>query len=407
MTDYEVRRTKPDEYRAAGEAMASALMFPPATDEQWAERGPGWDQTTSFSAWQGDFCVGHASYFTFDTVVPGGARLGTAGVTRVGVRTTARRHGLASRLLRALVDQSIADGLALASLRASEATIYHRFGFGVAGEYVSAKLVPQRARPVRGAATGGTFRMLRPAEVLDVVGPLYDRVGMRRPGMVTRPPALLERYFEGAVKATKSEYVVVHTNAEGADDGYVHYSTNWADDPNGGSHGAGEVIELVGVDDATELALWQFVLDVDLVTEWKSEERPIDDLIQHAIRDRRAYTVTEVADEQWLRLVDADRALGARTYNPVTGEVVVEIADPWVPGNNGRWRIAAEGARRDDAATPDLSVPIEVISAAYLGGHPWWQLAGVGDVTVHDPAAVALADALFASSPAPFCGSFF
>lgn len=407
MTAIDVRRTTPDEYRAAGAAMASALMFPPATDEQWAQRAASWDQTVSYSAWRDGTCVGHASYFTFDTVVPGGARLATAGITRVGVQTTARRQGVASRLLRSLIDQSVADGLALASLRASEATIYARFGFGVAGAYTSVKITPHRARPVRGAASGGTFRMLRPADVLAVVGPLYERVGMRRPGMVTRPSALLERYFEGAAKATESEYVVVHTNADGVDDGYVHYSTKWAEQPTGGQHGVGEVLELIAVDDATELALWRFVLDVDLVGEWKSDERPVDDLIQQAIRDRRAYAVTEVADEQWLRLVDADRALAARSYNPVDGAVVIEVADPWVPANNGRWRITSAGATRDDAAAPDLSAPIEAISAAYLGGHPWWQLVATGAVVVHRGDATAIADALFVSSPAPFCGSFF
>ncbi len=405
MTDIDVRRTAPDEYRAAAAAMSGALMFPPPTDELWAEREASWADTVSYSAWADGRCVGQASYFTFDTVVPGGARLGTAGVTRVGVQPTARRRGVASRLIRSLVDQARADGLALASLRASEATIYGRFGFGVAGTYTSVTIDPLRARPVRGAALGGTIRMLAADEVLAVVMPLYERIALRRAGMVTRPAALANRYFEGVVKATASEYVVVHTNADGVDDGYAHYGTKWSESPTG-SFGEGTVHEVVAADDATELALWRFVLDVDLVKQWKAEERPLDDLVQHALRDRRAYRVTDVDDEQWLRLVDVDRALRARTYQPVDASVVVEVADPWVPANNGRWRISADGAHRDDAAAADLIAPIEALSAAYLGGHPWWQLVAVGDVR-STGAAAAHADSLFVSVPAPFCGSFF
>lgn len=407
MTDIDVRPTQPDERRAAAAVMSAALMFPPPTDEQWADRAASWDETVSFTAWQGERCAGHASYFTFDTVVPGGARLATAGVTRVGVQSTARRRGVASRLIRSLVDQAASDGLALASLRASEATIYSRFGFGVAGVYTAVKIEPHRVKPLRGAAAGGTFRMLAPDEVLDVVGPLYERVGLRRPGMVTRPPSLLRRYFEAVVKQTESEYVVVHTGVDGHDDGYVHYATKWTDDPVAGSFGTGQVHEVIGADDAIELALWRFLLDVDLVIEWKADERPVDDLVQHAVRDRRGYTVREVLDEQWLRLVDVDAALSARTFQPATAAVVIEVADPWIDANNGRWRISGAGAVRDDAAAADLAAPIEAMSAAYLGGHPWWQLAAAGDVRVLTAGAVEQADALFVSARAPFCGSFF
>lgn len=407
MTDIDVRPTQPDERRAAAAVMSAALLFPPPTDEQWADRAASWDETVSFSAWQGARCVGHAAYFTFDTLIPGGARLATAGVTRVGVQTTARRRGVATRLLRSVVEQAAADGLALASLRASEATIYSRFGFGVAGVFTAVKIEPHRVKPLRGAAAGGTFRTLAHDEVLDIVGPLYERVGLRRPGMVTRPDSLQRRYFEGAVKQTESEYVVVHSDADGADDGYLHYSTKWTDDPVAGSYGTGEVHDVIGADDAVELALWRFLFDVDLVTEWKSDERPVDDLVQHAVRDRRGYTVREVLDEQWLRLVDVDAALTARTFQPATGAVVVEVSDPWIDANNGRWRISAQGAARDDAAAADLVAPIEAISAAYLGGHPWWQLVATGDVEAVAPGSVACADVLFASPRAPFCGTFF
>jgi hypothetical protein len=65
--------------------------------------------------------------------------------------------------------------------------------------------------------------------------------------------------------------------------------------------------------------------------------------------------------------------------------------------------VADEGT--DDA--PDLSVAIETVSAAYLGGPSWAALAGTGAVEVTNSEALATADTLFASRPPPFCGTFF
>ena len=54
----------------------------------------------------------------------------------------------------------------------------------------------------------------------------------------------------------------------------------------------------------------------------------------------------------------------------------------------------------------DLTVEIDVLSAAYLGTVSWSELAAVGRVG-GDAEAVARADDLFASRPLAWCGSFF
>lgn len=408
----DIRPTRPDEYRAAAATISTALLFPPPDDAAFERSLPSWQDTPStFTAWDGERCVGHASQFLFDTTVPGGARLPTGGVTRVGVLATHRRRGAATGLLRALVADAAERGLALMSLRASEAVIYQRFGFGVAGEFTEMKLSAARARPISGAATGGSFRLLAPGELLDVVPPLYERVAHRRPGIVTRPASWWRRYLREAIEESKASVVGVHTGPDG-DDGYVHYTVGWNEAP-GESGGKGSVHDLFGASDAVELALWQYLLDIDLVHEWTADERPVDDLVRLACRDRRAYQITSIDDEQWLRLVDVDVALATRTYAPVDGSVTIGVHDPLLDRNDGTWRISAAGAERLDAGSPvdtsevDISTTIGPLSAAYLGGTPWWTLAGTGAVTAADPSAIALADALFASRPLPWCGSHF
>lgn len=401
---FEVRAGSPADHRVLAETVAKALLFPPRDDEGWAQSASSWEETSCFGAWDGDTCAGSVSQFFVDTTVPGGGRLPSGAVSRVGVLPTHRRRGLATLLMHRLIDDAVERGLALMSLRASEAVIYERYGFGMAGEFASATVTSSRARPVRGAALGGSFRFLARDEILAAIEPIYERSLHRRPGTITRPASWWRRYLLDALKQGTSSYVVVHEDVHGVADGYAHYDIAWNESPLHG--GKGDVHEVIAVDDATELALWGFLFDTDLVRTWTCEERPVDDIVRESVHDRRAYAVTQVDDEQWIRLVDVDRSLGARAYNAAAGSVTIGVTDPRIPTNDGTWRIDAQGAARTTDAA-QLHVGIAALSAAYLGGTSWHALAATGRVEAHDPAAIATADTLFASRPLPCCGSFF
>ncbi len=401
----DIRPGTPADHRAMAGAMANALLSPTPDDAAWEKSAPSWLDAPSFGAWDGDECVGSASQFLVDTTVPGGGRLPTGAVSRVGVLPTHRRRGVATRLLRALVDDARERGLALMSLRASEATIYERYGFGMAGEYVSITVDPARARPVSGAEATGRIRFVAPDEVLATVESIYDASLHRRAGMVTRPASWWRRYLADALVLGTASHVVVHEREPGRPDGYAHYDLAWNEGGPGLGGGRGTVHDVIAVDDATELALWGFLLDIDLVRTWQAGERPVDDIVRDALRDRRAYAVTAVDDEQWLRIVDVDRALRARTYAPVPGSVTVTVEDPWIGSNCGTWRIAADGAERVEV-DGELRAGIAALSAAYLGGTSWRSLAATGRVA-GSTAAIERADALVAARPLPFCGSFF
>lgn len=400
----EIRVTQPEEYRAAADAFCIALMTAPPNDEQWERSRPSWDEMPSMSAWDGHRCVGHAGQFLVDTTVPGGVRLPTGAVSRVGVVSTHRRQGVATRLMEALVADAVERGLALMSLRASEATIYERYGFGMAGDVAGAELVPDRARPIRGAA-GGSFRILDPDDILVTVMPIYERYAHRRPGCITRPASFWRRMFRAATDRSSAAFVAVHTGDDGDDDGYVLYETKWADDGVVGG-GTGEVHDLFAADDGAELALWAYICDIDLVRRWKLHERPVDDVVRRAARDQRAYRQQTLDDEQWLRIIDVELALAVRRYQPIDGSVVVQVTDPLVAGNDGTWRISPAGSMRTHEA-PQLATGIAGLSMAYLGGPSWSEAAAIGLVDVHDPDSLGVADALFASRPLPYCGTFF
>jgi predicted acetyltransferase len=409
--DLDVRPTDLDdlagEVRRVASAMRTALLFGPPTDEEWEKFGQRWSDQISWSAWDGDRAVGHAGAFRFDTIVPGGARLPTAGLTRVGVLPTHTRRGLLSRMITAVLKQARSEGAVLTSLRASEAVIYGRFGYGLGGERCLVSLDVRRARPIANAAPG-SVRLLDRSAVLDVVPPLYERI-LRRAGNVTRATPMWQYQLEDVLTGDKPNYVAVHTGVDGEDDGFVHYSVKWTDGSSVAEFaGLGEVHDLWGVSPQVELALWRYLCDIDLVRRYTCDQRPEDDPMRLAVADPRAWQVTERIDEQWLRLLDVEAALRARTYRPGPA-VAIAVHDPMFDENTGTFVVDhGEGAVdvRRGGADERLTVDISTLSAAYLGATSWRALADAG--RVDGPAhLVDIADDRFAHRPTAFCGTFF
>jgi predicted acetyltransferase len=402
-----VRAPRPDEFRAAAAVSATALLFGPASDDDWPRSEPSWQACDSLVAVDDDRFVAHVGGFRFDSVVPGGALVPTSGVTRVGVLPTHRRRGLLSSMLRQLLIEARARGQVLAALRASEARIYQRFGFGVAGLAQVAEIDTTRSGGVVARPSGGSVRLLERSEILDVVPAVSRHCIGHRPGAVDRPAWMWERYLRTALPDSHdAAHVVVHRSAHGIDDGYCHYELSWVEEFGREPVGRAEVNDLWGATPEVEAALWAFVLSLDLVRHVRAEERPVDDVLPWLLADRRAYAVREVYDEQWVRLLDVGAALSARTYGDGR-PVSIELTDPWFPGHDGVWRITPDGAERSTSASADLSVSIAELSAAYLGGTSWHHLAATGRVGVHRAGALDDADRLFTHRPAPFCGSFF
>lgn len=412
----EIRATTPEEYRAASNVVGTALLHGPISDDDWPKGLASWEESDTISAWDGDRCLAHMAGYRFDTIVPGGARLATSGVTRVGVLATHRRQGLARTLMTRLLTEAHERGQVLASLRASETRIYQRYGFGLAGQLSEVNVVARTARPFHGAATGGSFRLLRGDEILDVVRPIYDRV-VSRPGALVRPDWMWERYFRNAVTPDgDGEFVVVHSTPDGdgtpVDDGFVHYGVKWQTANFTPPVGLGEVYDLWGADGSIELALWEYLCNIDLVQEWFGEERPVDDVAALAAADVRAYQARFRWDEQWLRLLDVDAALAARTYGNgagVSGTITIAVTDELLPHNTGVWEVGDHGAKRVDvdASGADLALDVRELAVVYLGGFRFTALASARRIEVRNPAALAVGDALFLTADAPYCCSGF
>ena len=407
MNDVDIRPVAVHERRAATDTLRAALLSGPINDENFADIA-SLDDSDSLAAWDGDACVGHVAAFRFDSTVPGGAQVKTAGITRVGVLPTHTRRGILTQMMHRLLVESRDRGNMLATLHASETPIYRRFGFGLATDMAAAVITTRSAKPWRVPAGPGSMRLLDYTKVLDVVPSLYERVARWRVGSISRPPWMWQRILKEASKPTETQYgkgsfVAVHSDADDVDDGYVSYDVDWDESFAANPVGVGKVHDLWGASPAIEIELWRFLLDIDLIMQWEAAGRPVDEPVRRAMHDSRSYEARQRIDDQWVRILDVDAALSARTYAAGDGALTIEVSDPMFTTNCATWRVAGDGAARVGAAA-DVSVDIAALSAAYLGAVSWRDLAVIGAVTTSLDLLDRL-DALFTVRPTPFCGT--
>jgi predicted acetyltransferase len=112
---------------------------------------------------------------------------------------------------------------------------------------------------------------------------------------------------------------------------------------------------------------------------------------------------------RWMaRVLDVAGALQARGYADVSGEAVLEIADPLFPENTGPWHVRAEAGRVSVLPTEAAAgrpLPIGAFSALYTGFATPQDLVQLGVLSASD-ARLAFLALLFAG-PTPWMADFF
>jgi predicted acetyltransferase len=110
-------------------------------------------------------------------------------------------------------------------------------------------------------------------------------------------------------------------------------------------------------------------------------------------------------DGVWVRLLDIEAALSARTYLG-EGEIVLEITDAFLPELAGRYRVSPSGAERTEAA-PDLRLDVTGLGSVYLGAFGFGDLVRALRAEELTDGAAHRADALFATGVEPWCAEIF
>ena len=403
-TEIRVLDNEDDLIAAVNVFRAAMVGFPPLSNLPPGHIAKLLEPGRTIGAFVGGQLVGTADAATSRLTLPGGATVGHAAVTHIGVLPSFTRKGIATALIRHQVRDIAARGEVMATLRATEATIYERYGYGVASLSQSVEVHTARAalRPDVGA--GGPVRLLDSAEAWDVLPRIYAGNRPTRPGTIDRP----EVWWQGLRLRNESSsgpsYVVVHGD-QGSETGFARYRPVDTEAWFVSEQRTIVVEDFFAPTADAYLGLVRYLLGLDLVDRVVFWMLPVDDPLPWLLVDRRAVRVTAVHDETWLRVVDAQKALAARRYEG-DGAVTVAVHDPLLRNNSAAFVIAGDGAEPTDRH-PQLHVGIEGLAAVLLGGTAWRGLAVAGLARAEDPAAVVMADQLFAVHDAPHAGFFF
>jgi predicted acetyltransferase len=402
----EIRPPAEDELRTAMEAAQGAFGAGlHVEDDDFERESKTLPIARSLGAFDDGRPVGFAGAYEFDLTIPGG-QLPCAGVTWVGVLPSHRRRGI----LRDFMQRQLADvrewGEPIAALWASEAAIYGRFGYGLAAPGISMKSDRARFALRDDEGRQGSIRLVSADEAYELFPPVYERIRVTRAGMLTRTEhwwrnhrlADPESWRRGA---SRKFYAAIEL--DGRVEAYTFYRIKEHEWDDGLPRGEVRVIEAFATSPASERELWRFLHGIDLMHRVDVFNVDPASPLPLIVRDPRALGM-RLGDALWLRFVDLNAALKARSYRP--GEsIVLEVRDELCPWNAGRYRAGEGAGRTDDDA--DLEVDVTDLASAYLGAFDFHRLVHAGRAFERREGTAEAASLLFRTDLAPFCAEVF
>jgi predicted acetyltransferase len=389
----------PDEVRASLH-LIHAAFGEQTKDDDYEREESRMPPDRVLNALDGSAPVGVAASYPFELTVPGGS-LRAGGVTWVGVLPSHRRRGIMAQLMQQQLSDLHERGEPLAILWASESAIYGRFGYGMAAPMLT--LDAERARFAFRDDPGavGSVRMVERDEAAKLFPPLHDERYRVTPGMFARD----ETWWSGSQLADPERwrrgagpkfYALVELDGEPA--AYAIYRTkqNWDD---GIPRGEVRVVDACATTTTATRELWRFLFGIDLMARVQQFMFDPNSELALMVTDPRSLQL-KLGDGLWLRLVDVEEALRARSYAEAES-LIVEVRDELCRWNAGRFRIGTTVERTN--AEAELELDAADLACAYLGAFDFHRLARAGRCRELRAGALARASALFRSERIPYC----
>lgn len=363
---------------------------------------------TRIAAFDGDTHVGSAGVFAFDMSTTGGRVVKTAGLTMVAVMPTHRRRGVLSAMMQKHLAEAHAKSQPIAALWASEASIYGRYGYGLASFAGDTSIERDRSR-FSGPNPAFEARFVTEEEALAIMPLLWDRARQIAPGMPSRSESWWKnrRLLDiDSVRLGFGPLQRVVFRLDGRDEAYALYRTKLTFESPDIPVATVKILEAIGATARGTRIAWRYLCDLDLAGRIEAHNLPIDHPLFLLLDEpRRAHY--SVHDALWVRIVDIETALAGREYSS-NESIVLEIEDPACPWNTGRFRLDGESGRATRTQEhAEVHLPIAALGSAYLGGISFSRMAEVGTIEAKTPRAIEKADRLFHANRAPWCPEIF
>lgn len=309
-------------------------------------------------------------------------------INTVAVRPSHRRRGLLKHMMRAQLDAARDKGMALATLTASEATIYGRFGFGIATHthpiHVDTRRLAFRTDvPV----AEGSVEFVHPSFLEEHWQRLVSENQARYRGAVGHLHGhfLMDtgQWDSGEGGPSRSLRCVAHFTPGGDVDGFALFTPKgWHETPI-----TTEVRKVCASDQAVNRALWKAMADMDMVERLTYPLSPPGDPLAASLVDPWAVQPKEGDDPVWLRILDLPSAVAQRGFNG-EGSVAVRLVDP-MDYCGGTWRLSAAdgvGTAERTEDQPEVELPVDVLAVMWHGDRTASELALSGLLQGEDAA---------------------
>lgn len=328
-----------------------------------------------------------------DMVVPGGQRLPVTVLGRLAVHPDRVGGGLARTLVETAFRATAEPAILLQS---RPRQFYQRFGCGPATRARDIIVDSGVARPHQGAPAAGRIRTVPAEQAARLLPELYERC-RRTTGSVGRAGYYEPLLAYEVATAGVEMRVLVHSGPDG-DDGFARVARTAPD-----HGGAIEVWDLHSRTAQAWAGLWRAVVEEADGGEVQAPLRPLDEPVDRLFTDPRSCRAAVTRDVIWLRPHDVVPMLRSRPYGGAE-PLVLEVSDPF-PGTAPARCLIGDGQVVPTDQPAELRIGAADLGALFLGDVSASALAVTGRLTVLDPAALPVADRLFATSGLPWAGT--
>lgn len=382
------------------------LYYEEACADGWTLRGFH-DTSQPPGALSQDYPVATYASFVKDMNIGAAKPLPTHMITEVTVRPTHRRRGILRRMMTDDLAEAKENGLALAALTATEATIYGRFGFGPT-TFINRIEVKTDVRFRMRTQPTGSIHLTSRDQLVEIAPEVFALAHAANVGSVgrTRNYAYVNagRWSFADQNSDDTVRNIIHRNDRGEVDGYASYSVT--DDITRAR--TLTIRDLCAVDANAHLALFAHLASIDLVERVRWKQAPVHDPLEWVLEDRRCYRVTERTDLIWTRVLDPIGVLSARSYPGVDADLLLHVDDP-MGFAAGTFHLRAEhgsAAVERSGESAEVTVGADALASLFLGGIDARTLRASGRLNGTD-AGVAKAQQLFTSLGAPYANTYF
>ena len=402
----EIRQVRAEETTAYFNMSGQAFQVPPGDLERWR-------QGTPLNEIRGLFVDGEMRAGL--VLIPmqmwfGAGTVRAGGISGVATPPEYRRQGYIGRLLDAVAAEMRGDGYPLSILYPFYFPFYKRYGWAHVSDNLQYTIPIERLPVVR--PTGAwhpvavTTDLPKPADQpqvsdadLAILMGIYDAWAPGRNGPLVRDEAHWRRR-----KLSRPANIYYWRDPSGEPRAYVMYTFKetapWTRQV--------QIREMIALDGTALRATLGFLRNHDSQAQDMTVSQPEAGRLLALLDDPRVKV--EVDPGFMLRILDVPAALEARRYPAgVSGRLALQVTP--VHGDttpvSGQLSVSdGAGAWSPTRIAPDLSLDERVLGQLYSGYLTPGQAADLGLLTVHDPAALVQATAIFAG-PKPYLADFF